>query len=64
VEFGIQPLLYRTPPALTAYPLSIAVPAMMIGHLTVGRSPNSSCRRAEVCHAPKFDPQLLQSHPV
>ena len=37
MEFGIQPLFSRTPsgaPLYAPYPLSIAVPAMMIGHLT------------------------------
>ncbi|HTS25041.1 MAG TPA: cobalt transporter CbiM [Bryobacteraceae bacterium] len=38
IEFGIQPMLYRDAagaPLYCPYPLSIAVPAMMIGHLTV-----------------------------
>jgi len=38
VEFGIQPLLYKDAagaPLYCPYPLSIAIPAMMIGHLTI-----------------------------
>jgi cobalt/nickel transport system permease protein len=38
VEFGIQPLFFRDAagaPLYCPYPLSIAVPAMMLGHLTV-----------------------------
>jgi cobalt/nickel transport system permease protein len=38
VEFGIQPLLFRDAsgaPLYCPYPLSVAVPAMMAGHLTV-----------------------------
>ena len=37
VEFGIQPLFFKDPsgaPLYAPYPLSIAIPAMMIGHLT------------------------------
>lgn len=37
VEFGIQPLLFKDPsgaPLYAPYPLGIAIPAMMIGHLT------------------------------
>src|ERR1035438_10529284 len=38
IEFGIQPLLYRNAagaPLYCPYPLAIAIPAMMIGHLTI-----------------------------
>jgi cobalt/nickel transport system permease protein len=38
VEFGIQPLLFRDgsgAPLYCPYPLSVAVPAMMLGHLTI-----------------------------
>ncbi len=38
VEFGIQPLLFRDAsgaPLYAPYPLKIAIPAMMAGHLTV-----------------------------
>src|SRR5262245_37650421 len=39
IEFGIQPMLFRDAtgaPLYGVYPLSIAVPAIMIGHLTFG----------------------------
>jgi len=38
VEFGLQPLLFRDAlgtPLYCPYPLSVSIPAMMIGHLTV-----------------------------
>jgi len=38
VEFGIQPLLFRAPdgrPLYCPYPLSLAVPGMMLGHLLI-----------------------------
>ena len=38
VEFGIQPLFFRDAtgaPLYCPYPLSVAVPAMMLGHLTI-----------------------------
>lgn len=41
IEFGIQPLLFHDStgaPLYAPYPISIAVPAMMIGHLTIAGS--------------------------
>jgi cobalt/nickel transport system permease protein len=38
IEFGLQPVFFRDPsgaPLYCPYPLNIAVPAMMIGHLTL-----------------------------
>jgi len=38
VEFGLQPMFFKDPsgaPLYCPYPLAIAVPAMMIGHLTL-----------------------------
>lgn len=38
IEFGIQPLLYRDAagaPLYCPYPLDVAIPAMMLGHLTI-----------------------------
>jgi cobalt/nickel transport system permease protein len=38
VEFGIQPLLYKDAagaPLYCPYPFSVAIPAMMLGHLTI-----------------------------
>jgi cobalt/nickel transport system permease protein len=38
IEFGIQPLLFRDAsgaPLYAPYPLSVAIPAMMAGHLTI-----------------------------
>ena len=38
IEFGIQPILFHDPsgtPLYAPYPLHVAIPAMMIGHLTI-----------------------------
>lgn len=38
IEFGIQPMLFHDPsgtPLYAPYPLHVAIPAMMIGHLTI-----------------------------
>ena len=38
IEFGLQPMFYRDAsgaPLYCPYPLSISVPAMMIGHLSI-----------------------------
>lgn len=38
IEFGIQPMLFRDAsgtPLYAPYPLNVAIPAMMIGHLTI-----------------------------
>src|SRR5262249_48888081 len=38
IEFGLQPMLFRDAsgtPLYAPYPLGIAIPAMMIGHLTI-----------------------------
>src|SRR5271154_2976803 len=38
IEFGIQPILYKDAtgaPLYCPYPLSVAIPAMMLGHLTI-----------------------------
>ena len=38
IEFGVQPILFRDPsgvPLYAPYPLSVSIPAMMIGHLTL-----------------------------
>ena len=64
VEFGIQPLLYRDAsgaPLYCPYPLSIAIPAMMIGHLTVAGLAELFVSAGLVTFLQKFDPHLLHS---
>ena len=46
VEFGIQPLLFKNVAGQALYcpyPLSVSIPAMMIGHITGRDCINSSC---------------------
>ena len=46
VEFGIQPLLYHDAsgaPLYCPYPLSVAIPAMMLGHLTIAGVAEAVC---------------------
>ena len=62
IEFGIQPLLYRDAsgaPLYCPYPLSIAIPAMMIGHLTVAGLAELFISAGLVAFLQKLDPQLL-----
>jgi cobalt/nickel transport system permease protein len=64
VEFGLQPLWYRDAsgaPLYCPYPLSIAVPAMMIGHLTVAGLAELFVSAGLVAFLQKFDPQLLRA---
>jgi cobalt/nickel transport system permease protein len=64
IEFGIQPLFYRDAsgaPLYCPYPLSIAVPAMMIGHLTVAGLAELFVSAGLVTFLQKFDPSLLQA---
>ena len=69
VELGLQPLLYHDAsgaPLYCPYPLGIAVPAMMIGHLRSPASPRrsspaaswpSSSARSRTCCAPPPGPR-------
>ena len=63
IEFGIQPILYRDgsgAPLYCPYPLRIAVPAMMIGHLTVAGLAELFVSAGLVAFLQKFDPKLLE----
>ena len=64
VELGIQPLLYRdaTGAALYApYPLQIAIPAMMAGHLTVAGLAEMLVTGGVVAYLQRMEPSLLRA---
>ena len=64
VEFGIQPLLYRDAagaPLYCPYPLAIAVPAMMIGHLTIAGLAEMFLSAGAVAFLQRSDPALLRA---
>src|SRR5271165_5052787 len=63
VEFGIQPLLYKDAsgaPLYCPYPLSIAIPAMMLGHLTVAGLAELAVSAGVVAFLQGTDPSLLK----
>ena len=64
IEFGIQPLLYRDAtgaPLYCPYPLSIAIPAMMLGHLTIAGFAELTVSAGVVAFLQRSDPSLLKS---
>lgn len=64
VEFGIQPLLYRDAtgaPLYAPYPLRIAIPAMMIGHLTIAGLAEMVITAGVVSYFQRAEPSLLRS---
>jgi cobalt/nickel transport system permease protein len=64
VEFGIQPMLYRDAtgaPLYCPYPLSIAIPAMMIGHLTIAGLAELAVSAGVVAFLQRSDLSLLRS---
>jgi cobalt/nickel transport system permease protein len=64
VEFGIQPQLFhdaRGMPLYAPYPLSIAVPAMMIGHLTLAGLAEAVISAGLVAYLQAADPALLRN---
>jgi len=63
LEFGIQPMLYRDAagaPLYCPYPLAIAIPAMMIGHLTIAGLAEFMVSAGVVAYLQKSDPALLK----
>jgi cobalt/nickel transport system permease protein len=63
-EFGIQPLLFRNSsgvPLYAPYPLHIAVPAMMIGHLTFAGLAELVLTAGLVAYLQRADPGLLRA---
>jgi len=64
VEFGIQPLLYKDAsgaPLYCPYPLSIAIPAMMIGHLTIAGLAELAVSAGVVAFLQRSDLSLLRA---
>jgi len=64
IEFGIQPLIYRDAtgaPLYCPYPLSVAIPAMMLGHLTIAGLAELVVSAGVVAFIQKSDPSLLKS---
>lgn len=62
VEFGLQPLLFHDAtgtPLYAPYPLSIAVPAMMIGHLSVAGLAELLVSAGLVAYLQRTNPELL-----
>src|SRR5579864_1543625 len=64
IEFGIQPMLFRDAagaPLYCPYPLSIAIPAMMIGHLTIAGLAEMFVSAGAVAFLQRSDPALLRA---
>lgn len=63
IEFGIQPLLYKDAtgtPLYAPFPLGIAIPAMMIGHLTFAGLAELIVTGGVVAYLQRSDLSLLQ----
>ncbi|MCX6046485.1 MAG: cobalt transporter CbiM [Chloroflexi bacterium] len=63
VEFGLQPLLFTDAsgaPLYAPYPLHIAIPAMMIGHLTFAGLAELIVSAGLVAYLQRTDPALLK----
>lgn len=64
LELGVQPLWYRDAsgaPLYCPYPLSISIPAMMIGHLTVAGMAELIVSAWLVAFLQRTDPSLLRA---
>lgn len=62
IEFGIQPLFFRDAsgaPLYCPYPLAVAVPAMMVGHLTVAGLAEFVLTGGVVAFLQRTDPSLI-----
>jgi cobalt/nickel transport system permease protein len=63
IEFGIQPMLYRDAtgaPLYCPYPLSVAIPAMMLGHVTIAGLAEFVTSAGVVAFLQRSDPALLR----
>src|SRR5271167_851732 len=63
IEFGIQPLLFhdaRGTPLYAPYPFRVALPAMMLGHLTFAGLAEAVISAGLVAYLQVSDPALLQ----
>jgi cobalt/nickel transport system permease protein len=64
IEFGIQPVLFHDAagtPLYAPYPLSVALPAMLVGHLTFAGLAEAVISAGLVAYLQVTDPILLQS---
>ena len=64
IEFGIQPALFHDAsgtPLYAPYPLHIAIPAMMIGHLTIAGIAEMIVCGGVVAYLQRADPDLLKA---
>lgn len=64
VEFGLQPLFFHDAagaPLYAPYPLAIAVPAMMVGHLTIAGLAEAFMAGGVVAYLQRADPTLLRA---
>jgi cobalt/nickel transport system permease protein len=64
LEFGIQPVLFHDAsgtPLYAPYPLHIAVPAMMIGHLTIAGLAETIVSGGVVAYLQRAEPALLKT---
>ena len=62
VEFGIQPIFFHDStgaPLYAPYPLHIAIPAMMIGHLTIAGLAELVVSAGVVAYLQKAEPSIL-----
>ena len=63
IEFGIQPLLFKDPsgaPLYAPYPLRIAIPAMMSGHLTFAGLAEMVLTGGVVAYFQRSNPSMLE----
>jgi cobalt/nickel transport system permease protein len=64
IEFGVQPMFFHDAagvPLYAPYPLHIAIPAMMIGHLTIAGVAEMILAAGVVAYLQKADPALLEA---
>jgi cobalt/nickel transport system permease protein len=64
IEFGVQPLWFRDAsgaPLYCPYPLSVSIPAMMIGHLTFAGMAEMIVSAGLVAFLQRSDPSLLKT---
>ncbi len=62
-EFGVQPLLFHDAsgaPLYAPYPLSVAIPAMMLAHLTLAGAAEAILTGGIVAYLQRANPTLLQ----
>lgn len=62
IQFGIQPMLYTAvdgTPLYAPYPLSVAIPAMMLGHLTFAGLAEAIVAAGIVAYLQRAEPSLL-----